>query len=240
MRRCLGTERLPAVLASDEIQSPSAVGAMRRRHSSRRNDHEAHHRRVVRRAGPRDASTSFAAIRSCETCKLAAGLLFWPIPLVHWLNRQLSCACEEICDNYVLAHRDALQYADTLLRIAMLAGNVRHSLALVGMLNGRGKLESRVARLLDKSTSTATRVGRSRAAICLGVFLLASVAVCGTEIRAARPEGPRPTAGPDTGRDRSAGGRVCGADRNRGLVGSRSTAESGVRAAGQPVQRTSG
>ena len=33
-----------------------------------------------------------------------AGMLFWPHPLMHMLNRELARAREEVCDNYVLRH----------------------------------------------------------------------------------------------------------------------------------------
>jgi sn-glycerol 3-phosphate transport system substrate-binding protein len=184
--RCLGAERLPAVLLSDKIQTPSATGALRgavilptavvkRITTDELCDvlvHECAH--VVRRD---------PLMRALQG---AAELLFWPIPWVHWLNQQLNCACEDICDNYVIAHRDAVHYAETLLRVATLAGEIRRSFGFVGVLRWRGKLESRIARLIDKNACRATRAGRSYKSLCLVAFLTASVAVCGTQILAAR------------------------------------------------------
>ena len=193
--RCLEIEHLPRILVSSKIQSPATAGALRgavilpaELLSVITTDelcdvlvHECAH--VVRRD---------PLMRNLQW---VAGILFWPLPFVHWLNRQMSCACEEICDNYVLAHRDALHYAETLLRVATLVGGTRHSFEMVGMLHWRGKLESRIARLIDKNTSNATRIGRSRPALCLAAFLLASVAICGTNIRAARTDALSPLTG---------------------------------------------
>ncbi len=190
--RSLGTERLPEILVSDRVQSPVAAGPLRgavilpAELVLRMNTeelcavliHECAH--VVRR----DPLTLHL--------QLVAGLVFWPIPLVHWLNRQLCSAREEICDNYVLAQRDALQYAETLLRIATLVGEMRRPFALIGMLHWRGELESRIAGLIDENRNKATRAGRSRSALCLSAFLLASVAVCGTTIQGTRSDASPP------------------------------------------------
>ena len=43
--------------------------------------------------------------------QLLAQALFWPIVVIHWLNRHLHCAREEACDNFVLATRDPLATA---------------------------------------------------------------------------------------------------------------------------------
>ena len=85
---------------------------------------------------------------------------------MHWLNRQLTDACEEICDNYVLAHRDPLRYAETLLRVATVVGSSRRGLPFVGMLHWRGKLESRIAGLIDENRNKSTRHPRRPGRAC--------------------------------------------------------------------------
>jgi hypothetical protein len=49
-----------------------------------------------------------------------AGAMYWPIVSVHGLNRELRRACEEVCDNIVLAGRDAISSGETLLHVAKL------------------------------------------------------------------------------------------------------------------------
>ena len=46
-----------------------------------------------------------------------AAAFYWPHPLVHYLNGQLSRAREEVCDNFVLRGSDACGYARTLLTL---------------------------------------------------------------------------------------------------------------------------
>jgi sn-glycerol 3-phosphate transport system substrate-binding protein len=192
--RCLETDRLPTILLSDAIESPVATGLFRGAVilpagliSKITNDqlcdvlvHECAH--VVRR----DPLMLYLQV--------AAGSLFWPIPLVHWLNRQLTAACEEICDNYVIAHRDPLRYAETLLLVASLVGQGRRRLPFVGMLHWRGKFESRIAGLIDENRNRSTRIPGPRAGLCLVAFLLASVAICGTTIQAERTDATPPEA----------------------------------------------
>ena len=62
---------------------------------------------------------------------------------------ELGQAREEVCDNYVLQRRNAIQYAETLLRLAELAGGKGRQVSAVGMLAWCGSFESRVTGLLD-------------------------------------------------------------------------------------------
>ncbi|HEY1786238.1 MAG TPA: extracellular solute-binding protein [Pirellulales bacterium] len=194
LRRYLGTEQLPSILISDAIRSPVATGLL--------------HGTVILPAGLVSKITTDqlcdVLIHECAHVvrrdplilylQVIAGSIFWPIPLVHWLNQQLTAACEEICDNYVLAHRDALRYAETLLRVATVVGSTRRGLPFVGMLHLRGRLESRIAGLIDADRNTSTRVQGPRAAVWLTAFLLANVAICGTTIQAQRNDAARPAA----------------------------------------------
>src|SRR4029077_18942899 len=70
-----------------------------------------------------------------------AGALYWPIVSVHGLNRELQRAREELCDNVVLARRDAISYGETLLHVAELLLKARPMGAAVGILGGEGELE---------------------------------------------------------------------------------------------------
>ena len=183
LRELLATKRLPEILVSDQINSPVAAGAFRgvvilparlvkKINSEQLCDvllHEcAHH-------PPRSADALSASGRRQPVLADPAGAL---------ARRQLSSACEEICDNYVLAHRDPLHYAETLLCVATLVGRMRPQASMVGMLQWRGKLEARIAGLIDQQRRTRPRASpHSRAGLCLGTFLLISGLLCGTTIR---------------------------------------------------------
>jgi beta-lactamase regulating signal transducer with metallopeptidase domain/thiol-disulfide isomerase/thioredoxin/protocatechuate 3,4-dioxygenase beta subunit len=112
-------------------------------------------------------------------CVLAQELtraIYWPIVPVHALIRALGRAREELCDNYVLQHRDALCYGETLLHLAELSLRSRPLTAAVGILHWRGVLEQRIAGLLEEGRSTMTR--NSRALVCLvGLVVLAGGAL---------------------------------------------------------------
>ncbi|WP_165223803.1 M56 family metallopeptidase [Aquisphaera insulae] len=124
-----------------------------------------------------------------------ARALYWPIVPVHLLNRELEQAREEICDNHVLRDRDPLSYGETLLHLAELATGLeaRPLAASAGILHWRGKLESRIAGLLDASRSTATRTPRALAWGILAFFLGAGFLTASMRLvaRGAEPE-PQP------------------------------------------------
>ncbi len=88
-----------------------------------------------------------------------AAVMFLIHPGVHWLNRQIERAREEICDNYALLHADRADYSQMLLELAERA--VRHpKLPALGILGSRWTLENRIAGLLDPHRSIATRTKR--------------------------------------------------------------------------------
>ena len=114
-----------------------------------------------------------------------ARALYWPIVSVHGLNRELERAREDLCDNFVLEDRDALSYGETLLHIAELSLGARPTGATVGNLHWRGKLEQRIAGLLDPTRSKTTRTNRGMAFVVMFLF------IAGVAIASATRLGPR-------------------------------------------------
>jgi hypothetical protein len=50
----------------------------------------------------------------------------------------------DLCDNYVLQHRDAVGYDETLLHVAELSQKVRPPFPAIGILHWKGELERRM------------------------------------------------------------------------------------------------
>ena len=111
-----------------------------------------------------------------------ARAVFWPIPVVHLLNRDLARAREEVCDNYVLAGRDVVSYGETLLRFAELAQGARPIPAVVGMLHWRGELEGRIAGLIHKRRSMVTKTSAPVTTAMFVLVLAGTVTACSTSV----------------------------------------------------------
>ena len=153
-----------------------------------------------------------------------AGALYWPIVSVHALNRELQRAREEVCDNVVLAGRDAIAYGQTLLHVAELVVKARPIGAAVGISGGRGQLERRIAGLIDPRRNPMTTTSRKAACVVMFLFLAGGAIASATRFAVAAPPGgaaqaagprekPPPT--PDPEDSKFAGyfsGRVTGPD----------------------------
>jgi beta-lactamase regulating signal transducer with metallopeptidase domain len=100
-----------------------------------------------------------------------AGALYWPIVSVHALNHELRRAREDVCDNVVLASRDPISYGETLLHIAELVVQVRPLRGAVGIIGGPGKLERRIAGLIDPRRNTKTTTSRKVACVVRLLFI---------------------------------------------------------------------
>jgi beta-lactamase regulating signal transducer with metallopeptidase domain/thiol-disulfide isomerase/thioredoxin/uncharacterized GH25 family protein len=169
--RALGFRRVPQVLRSPGAATPCATGCLR--------PVVILPERLVAAIGLdelRDVLLhEFAHVNRRDTlCVLAQELaraIYWPIIPVHGIIRALGRAREELCDNYVLQHRDALSYGETLLHLAELSLRSRPLGAAVGILHWRGELEHRIAGLLAEGRSTMTRANRTLVCVVALVFL---------------------------------------------------------------------
>jgi beta-lactamase regulating signal transducer with metallopeptidase domain len=96
--------------------------------------------------------------------------VFWFHPMVHLLNRDLSRAREEVCDNAVLRAGKATDYARTLLELGKRLGAQKTPRLVPGLFDRSWRLEERVAGILNQRRVVMTRVRmRSRVAIVVGV-----------------------------------------------------------------------
>ncbi|HEV8000296.1 MAG TPA: M56 family metallopeptidase, partial [Planctomycetaceae bacterium] len=120
-----------------------------------------------------------------------AYVAYWPIWPVHWLNRLLANAREEVCDNYVLARQEPVSYGETLLRVAALSRNLATFDTSTAILGWRGRLEDRVLELISERRNRSTRVKPLLAASLLAVLALATGGLCGTTL--IRAQGVTPT-----------------------------------------------
>jgi hypothetical protein len=118
-----------------------------------------------------------------------AAAVYWPYPPVHLLNRRLTWAREEVCDNYVLQQGDPPSYAETLLTISQTIVHSRVRPAALGLFHPRGRLEQRVAGLLNPRRNVMVRTHRVTLAVLMALFLSAVVVVAGTRLLRAEPPG---------------------------------------------------
>jgi beta-lactamase regulating signal transducer with metallopeptidase domain len=114
-------------------------------------------------------------------------VLFWPYPLVLLLNRHLTIAREEVCDNYVLLHSTGPQYAQTLFDLSERIHPLSPNLAPVGLFQHHCPLEKRVAGLLDLRRNVMTKINRWAALSMSMVFLTIALGAASAKIVSAKP-----------------------------------------------------
>ncbi len=120
-----------------------------------------------------------------------ARALYWPIPPMHGLIRELGRAREDLCDNHVLQHRDAVSYGETLLHLAELSQKVRPPFPAIGILHWKGELERRIGGLLDQGRSTMTRNNRRLVWPVALLFVTVGTIASGTRLSAGGQQGER-------------------------------------------------
>jgi beta-lactamase regulating signal transducer with metallopeptidase domain len=112
-----------------------------------------------------------------------AAVLFWVHPMIFLLNRRLSQAREDVCDNYVLAHGDAVGYAETLLTVARCCYPNPKLEGFLTMIPRHQNLEHRVAGVLAENRDQSTRLARRQRIAVSSVLIAALVAVCSVGLR---------------------------------------------------------
>ena len=118
-----------------------------------------------------------------------AAVLYWPHPLVHWLNLRLARSREEVCDNFVLRVGDPCEYARTLLQLSEGLFAAKAQRVGLALAEGRWTLHDRISGILDPRRNAVTAVKRWPAAVlALG---LASICIV---IGATRPISAKPQA----------------------------------------------
>lgn len=192
VRGVLGLESLPAVECSSLVAGPIAVGLRRPRVILPERLPETLSADALRDVLVHECAHILRRDAWIGLLQRVAGILFWPHPLVHYLNGQLSRAREEVCDNHVLRAHDACGYARTLLTLTeRCAAAGSHRLGL-GLLGSRWTLADRVAGLLDPGRVALTRT-TARLKIVSAVLLCAPgvlVSLVQVESRARAAQSP--------------------------------------------------
>lgn len=193
----LGMRRVPRLLLSNRVISPAAFGLGRPAvllparligavDDDRLRDVLVHEVAHLRRFDP-----------WIVLLQQTVAAVYWPIPWVHAVNRELRRAGEELCDDAVLARRDALSYGETLLHVAELLAGARTMAAVPGVVGGPGELEWRIARLIGRRPDAAATTGRTAARVAMCLFVAGTAVASATRLDLpAEPAAEAPGGGP--------------------------------------------
>ncbi len=194
VRRVRNIDRLPPVYLSDAVSGPVAIGILRggivlpralasTLPLSQLRDVLVHEMAHVWRRDPLIA-----------LLQQAAGVLYWPHPLVHHLNVKLTRSREEVCDNFVLQSADPCGYARTLLQLSETFGPGRAVRVGLGLTDTRWTLRDRVEGILDPERNRITKVrpwaaaglALGLAAICVAIGALRPIEARSEVVESAR------------------------------------------------------
>ncbi len=138
-------------------------------------------------------------------------ILFWPHPMIHLLNRELSRAREEVCDNVVLRNGDVARYARTLVDLAERRVQNHLAAASLGLFESQWGLTERIKGFFDERRSLMTRPRIGVLCLSLAGFLAIGLATTMVRPAAAAPpteepsqaknpnDSPKPQSIPDPG-----------------------------------------
>ncbi len=125
--------------------------------------------------------------------------VFWFHPLVYLIDRELSKAREEVCDNYVLQQTPALNYSETLLAVTSMCHRVQNTYQAkrlnLGIISLQWKLEDRIRELLDNSRSQTVKLSTQSQSVLLLTFISLSVFISGCQLQAAEQTTPENQSG---------------------------------------------
>jgi hypothetical protein len=116
---------------------------------------------------------------------------YWPIATVHFMNRRLRIAREELCDNRVLCERDATAYGETLLRVATMVEHT-HSTLVVGMTAEKGDLEQRIDDFFNPRRNVMAKTGMSTKIATAVVLVAAGLLIATTRPAVSQVATPQP------------------------------------------------
>jgi beta-lactamase regulating signal transducer with metallopeptidase domain len=167
---------IPSVLVSDSVRMPLTVGLVRPYILLPRFAFDSQSVAELRGVLLHEFAHALRWDIGVVYLQRIATLLFWPIPLLHQLNRLLDEAREDICDNYVIAVTDPLEYSQTLFTFGQSAVSLDAACLATGLLGGSRSLEQRIQALLDAGRKPDTRLRRSLAGVIVGSF--AALAAC--------------------------------------------------------------
>ena len=145
VRQVLGAAKLPPMATSEGLDLPVMVGLVRPLVILPENVQQTLDEQKLADVLVHECAHAVCRHQVVGLLQRLAALLFWPHPLVHLLNRELSRAREEVCDNYVIRRGDAPRYARTLLELSELLVGVSPKPAALGLFHCRWRLEDRIA-----------------------------------------------------------------------------------------------
>jgi beta-lactamase regulating signal transducer with metallopeptidase domain len=179
VRSALGFSGLPAIAISDLAPMPLVLGCRRPVVVLPRQLFEACSATRLRDILIHECAHILRRDPWINAAQHVAGLIFWPHPGVHWLNRQIARLREEVCDNFVLRQANSADYAQTLLELAEQCSRARFALSLLGIFSARWTLEQRISGILNPRREKMTRSSRTTKVMALMLLGAISLLVGG-------------------------------------------------------------